>query len=151
MSLDPDQTFAPPVPTWCEHLRSLGHNLSSEDEIDRVCAERGLALEDLDKRLNGFGWQDSWDNFTGPQAAVCKCRVVTESITGTGPLLARVPGHAGLGSSDCVRPGFRVSRRHAQGPVELNHCVAPYQMSLVQRVLGARRLTWPCRSRSLPL
>jgi hypothetical protein len=25
-------------------------------------------LEELDVRLNGFGWEDSWDNFTGPQA-----------------------------------------------------------------------------------
>ena len=24
--------------------------------------------EELDVRLNGFGWEDSWDNFTGPQA-----------------------------------------------------------------------------------
>jgi hypothetical protein len=29
---------------------------------------RGLKPEDLDKRLNGFGSQDSWDNFTGSQA-----------------------------------------------------------------------------------
>jgi hypothetical protein len=27
-----------------------------------------LPLEELDVRLNGFGWEDSWDNFTGPQA-----------------------------------------------------------------------------------
>ena len=30
--------------------------------------EHDLPLEELDVRLNGFGWEDSWDNFTGPQA-----------------------------------------------------------------------------------
>jgi hypothetical protein len=25
-----------------------------------------LTPEDLDKRLNGFGWQDAWDNLTAP-------------------------------------------------------------------------------------
>jgi hypothetical protein len=68
VSLRPNQPFAPPVPTWREHLCSLGHSLSGKDEIDRVCIQQGLAPEDLDKRLDGFGWQDAWDNFTGPQA-----------------------------------------------------------------------------------
>jgi hypothetical protein len=27
-----------------------------------------LPIDDLDTRLNGFGWEDRWDNFTGPQA-----------------------------------------------------------------------------------
>ena len=34
----------------------------------RACREHDLPLEELDVRLNGFGWEDSWDNFTGPQA-----------------------------------------------------------------------------------
>ena len=68
MSLGPDQPFAPPPPTWCEHLRSLGHRLETPDEIDRVCREHDLPLDELDLHLNGFGWEDSWDNFTGPQA-----------------------------------------------------------------------------------
>jgi hypothetical protein len=68
VSVGPNQPFAPPPPTWREHLRSLGHSLNTEDDIDRVCARQGLEPEDLDKRLNGFGWQDGWDNFTGPQA-----------------------------------------------------------------------------------
>jgi hypothetical protein len=25
-------------------------------------------LEELDRPLDGFGWRDVWDNFTGPQA-----------------------------------------------------------------------------------
>ena len=68
VSLGPDQPFAPPAPTWREHLRSLGHPLETEDDIERVCYQRDLPREDLDTRLNGFGWQDQWDNFTGPQA-----------------------------------------------------------------------------------
>ncbi len=68
VSLGPDQPFAPPPPTWREHLRSLGHPLDTQDEIERVCREHDLRLEELDVRLNGFGWEDSWDNFTGPQA-----------------------------------------------------------------------------------
>ena len=64
----PDQPFAPPPPTWREHLRSLGHPLETHDEIERACREHDLPLEELDVRLNGFGWEDSWDNFTGPQA-----------------------------------------------------------------------------------
>ena len=68
MSLGPDQPFAPPPPTWREHLRALGHPLDTDDEIERACIEHDLPLEELDVRLNGFGWEDSWDNFTGPQA-----------------------------------------------------------------------------------
>ena len=68
VSLGPNQPFAPPVPTWREHLRSLGHSLDTREDIERVCIQQGLVPEDLDKRLNGFGWQDSWDNFTDPQA-----------------------------------------------------------------------------------
>ena len=37
VSLGPDQPFAPPVPTWREHLRSLGHPLETEDDIERAC------------------------------------------------------------------------------------------------------------------
>ena len=68
VSLGPDQPFAPPPPTWREHLRSLGHPLDTQDEIERVCREHDLPLDELHVRLNGFGWGDSWDNFTGPQA-----------------------------------------------------------------------------------
>jgi hypothetical protein len=68
VSLGPDQPFAPPPPTWREHLRALGHPLETDDEIERACIEHDLPREDLDVRLNGFGWEDSWDNFTGPQA-----------------------------------------------------------------------------------
>jgi hypothetical protein len=68
VSLGPDQPFAPPRPTWREHLRALGHCLETPDEIERVCRQHDLAMDDLDVHLNGFGWEDSWDNFTGPQA-----------------------------------------------------------------------------------
>jgi len=68
VSLGPDQPFAPPAPTWREHLRALGHRLETSDEIERVCREHDLPLGELDVRLNGFGWEDRWDNFTGPQA-----------------------------------------------------------------------------------
>ena len=68
VSLGPDQPFAPPAPTWREHLRSLGHPLETEDDIERACNEFDLPREDLDTRLNAFGWEDRWDNFTGPQA-----------------------------------------------------------------------------------
>jgi hypothetical protein len=68
VSLGPNQPFAPPVPTWREHLRSLGHSLDTTEDVERVCFQKSLAPEDLHKRLDGFGWQDSWDNFTGPQA-----------------------------------------------------------------------------------
>ena len=68
VSLGPDQPIAPPPPTWREHLRSLGHRLETEADIERVCGERDLPQEDLDSHLNGFGWRDRWDNFAGPQA-----------------------------------------------------------------------------------
>ena len=68
MSLGPDQPFAPPVPTRREHLRSLGHPLETDDEIERACGKYDLPVDDLDTRLNGFGWEDRWDNFAGPQA-----------------------------------------------------------------------------------
>ena len=68
VSLGPDQPFAPPPPTWREHLRALGHPVETDDEIERACIEHNLSPEELDVRLSGFGWEDSWDNFTGPQA-----------------------------------------------------------------------------------
>ena len=68
VSLGPDQPFAPPVPTWREHLRSLGHSLETDGEIEHACRKYDLPVNDLDTRLNGFGWEDRWDNFAGPQA-----------------------------------------------------------------------------------
>jgi hypothetical protein len=47
---------------------ALGRSVDTWQDIERLCVHEGLAPEDLDQRLNGFGWQDSWDNFTGPQA-----------------------------------------------------------------------------------
>jgi hypothetical protein len=52
VSLGPDESFAPPPPTWREHLRALGHSLETHDEIERACIEHDLPLEELDIRLN---------------------------------------------------------------------------------------------------
>ena len=68
VSLGPDQPFAPPPPTWREYLRSHGHRLDTPDDIERISFEKGLTPEELDKHLDGFGWEDTWDNFTGPEA-----------------------------------------------------------------------------------
>jgi hypothetical protein len=68
VSLGPDQPVAPPPPTWREYLRSRGRRLETSDDINRVCSREGLSLEELDRHVDGFGWQDTWDNFTGPQA-----------------------------------------------------------------------------------
>ena len=54
-----------PGASICGHS---GIALDTDDEIERVCREHDLPLRELDVRLNGFGWEDSWDNFTGPQA-----------------------------------------------------------------------------------
>ena len=59
---------APRVPTWREHLSSLGHRLETDEEIVRVCQQKKLLLEDLDTKVDGYWWQDRWDHFTGPQA-----------------------------------------------------------------------------------
>jgi hypothetical protein len=68
VSLGPDQPIAPPPPTWREHLRSKGHRLDTEEDVERILAERSLTPEELDSPLDGFGWEDMWDNFNGPQA-----------------------------------------------------------------------------------
>jgi hypothetical protein len=68
VSRGPNQPFAPPPPTWREHLCGLGYRLDTQDDVERACIQRGLEPEDLDRLLNGFGWEDTWDNFTGPQA-----------------------------------------------------------------------------------
>jgi hypothetical protein len=68
VSLGPNQLEAPPPPIWREHLRSLGHRLESEADIERICVEKGLDPRDLDAPVDGFWWQDEWDNFTGPAA-----------------------------------------------------------------------------------
>ena len=43
-------------------------SLETDDEIGRACRKYDLSVDDLDTRLKGFGWEDRWDNFAGPQA-----------------------------------------------------------------------------------
>jgi hypothetical protein len=69
LSLGPIDVQAPPPPTWREHLGSLGVPLGTEEDVRRASDERGMEPEDLDARVNGFSWEDRWDNFTGPQAS----------------------------------------------------------------------------------
>jgi hypothetical protein len=68
LSLGPIDVEAPPPPTWREHLASLGVPLGTEEDVRRACGARGMEPEELDARVNGFSWQDRWDNFAGPQA-----------------------------------------------------------------------------------
>ena len=68
VSLGPNQPFAPPPPTWREHLLNHGYRLDTADDFERIYSEKGLTPEELDKPLDGFGWEDMWDNFTGPEA-----------------------------------------------------------------------------------
>jgi hypothetical protein len=68
VSLGPNQPFAPPPPTWREHLLGHGYRLDTAEDLERIYFEKGLTPEDLDKPLDGYGWEDMWDNFTGPQA-----------------------------------------------------------------------------------
>jgi hypothetical protein len=69
LSLGPIDVEAPPPPTWRDHLASLGVPLVTEDDVRRACDARGMEPEELDGRVNGFSWEDRWDNFTGPQAS----------------------------------------------------------------------------------
>jgi hypothetical protein len=48
VSLGPDQPDAPPPPTWREYLRSRGHRLETSHDIERVCREKDLTLEELE-------------------------------------------------------------------------------------------------------
>jgi hypothetical protein len=68
VSLGPNEPFAPPPPTWREHLHSLGRRLETSEDIERACIEHGLLEEEFDAKVNGFSWEDRWDNFAGPQA-----------------------------------------------------------------------------------
>jgi hypothetical protein len=81
VSLGPDQPFAPPPPTWREHLRSLGHPLETDDEIERACRKYDLPVDDLDTRLNGSGWEDRWDNFAGPRPGRSTCSTASIWVT----------------------------------------------------------------------
>jgi hypothetical protein len=69
LSLGPIDVEAPPPPTWREHLVSLGVPLGTEEDVRRACGARGMEPEELDARVNGFSWEDRWDNFAGPQAS----------------------------------------------------------------------------------
>jgi hypothetical protein len=40
VSLGPNQPFAPPPPTWREHLLSDRRRLDTADDLDRVCFEK---------------------------------------------------------------------------------------------------------------
>lgn len=67
-SLGPQQWEAPPVPTWREYLRSLGHRLGTREEIEAALAERSLSPEELDSELDAFGWEDMWEHNNSPTA-----------------------------------------------------------------------------------
>ena len=69
VSLGPIDVQAPPPPTWREHLVSLGVSLDTEEDVRRACGARGMEPEELDARVNGFSWEDRWDNFAGRQAS----------------------------------------------------------------------------------
>ena len=43
VSLGPNQPFAPPVPTWREHLRSLGHSLDTRTTSTASAPSGGLS------------------------------------------------------------------------------------------------------------
>jgi hypothetical protein len=68
VSLGPNQPFAPPPPTWRQHLRGLGHRIDTDEDVQCILAEMSLTPKELDSPLDGFGWEDRWDNFNGPQA-----------------------------------------------------------------------------------
>jgi hypothetical protein len=68
VSLGPDQWPAPPPPTWREHLTSLGYRFETQADCDRACCERSLTPEELDKRIDGYSWEDYWDHYESPQA-----------------------------------------------------------------------------------
>jgi hypothetical protein len=68
VSVGPIDVETPPPPTWREHLTSLGVPLGTEEEVRRACAERGMEPEELATTVNGYSWEDRWDNVTGPQA-----------------------------------------------------------------------------------
>jgi hypothetical protein len=68
VTLGHDEPVAPPVPTWRDYLHSLGHRLDTNDDIARACRQHNLDAEELDTLVDGFWWEDRWDNFTGPQA-----------------------------------------------------------------------------------
>jgi hypothetical protein len=103
VSLGPDQPFAPAVPTWREYLRSLGHPLETDSDIERVCNDRDLLPSELDTCLNGFGWEDQWDNFTGPQA---KAHHLLK-----GPDLGHAGSGAKTGRPNHLRGVRRISRQ----------------------------------------
>jgi hypothetical protein len=54
VSLGPDQPFAPPPPTWREHLRSLGHPPETTDVIDK-CFFAGSEL--FSSRARATAWR----------------------------------------------------------------------------------------------
>jgi hypothetical protein len=68
VTLGEDEPVASPVPTWREHLSSIGHRLDTKDNIVRACVHENLLPKQLDHRVEGCWWQDHWDHFTGPQA-----------------------------------------------------------------------------------
>jgi hypothetical protein len=68
VTLGEDDPVPPPAPTWREYFLSLGRQLDTDYEIERVCVEHDLPPEELDAKVDGYWWQDRWDHFTGPQA-----------------------------------------------------------------------------------
>src|ERR1700722_6938039 len=51
VSLGPDPPFAPSVPTWREHLPSLGPPLETDDEIERACRNYDFPVDGRDTGL----------------------------------------------------------------------------------------------------
>jgi hypothetical protein len=68
VSLGPDEHEAPAPPTWRKYLKDRGYHLESETDLERVFDEMGLTADELDTHVNGYSWEDQWDNFLSPQA-----------------------------------------------------------------------------------
>ena len=103
VSLGPEPALRSPPPTWREHLRSLGHRLDTVADVERILAEESLTPEELDSPLDGFGWEDMWDNFNGPQAKAYHLLKEPTSVLTT-PAEASRRGH--------LRGVWRRSRQH---------------------------------------
>jgi hypothetical protein len=77
-SLRPDQPFARRPRPGAGICAALATPLETDDDIERICKEHDLLLEELDARLKRLRGRD---NFAGPQVKATCSRTTSISAT----------------------------------------------------------------------
>ena len=63
-----DDVYAPPPPTWREHLEGLGYVLEKPADHDRVYRAFQVTLDEFDAPIDELSWENYWEYAGSPSA-----------------------------------------------------------------------------------